>query len=271
MVGRFGTTLLLAATAGLGLTVLPGTASAAPDTPAPQATSPQEATQLVADADRELEVVAEQVNEARVGLQEQQDAAAVAGEAVAAAQAQLAALDEQMREVARSAFTGNLSRLSALMTSGSADEFLAQVNTLDTIADHTNDILSRVAAASTAAEEAKATAEAAAVVAQQTLDDVTAQQADLESRIVDYQAEYAQLTAAEQEQVDQEHAGPELAVPGPAGPVSGARAVMQDGGAADRAPASTEAAQIAVDTALAQVGDPYVWVALVPTPSTAQV
>ena len=120
---RIGTAVLLAAAASVGLTVLPGAASAAPDSPATQATSPQEATRLVGEADHELETVTEQVNDARVQLEEHQAAAAKAGEAVAAAQAQLAALDAQMRQVARSAFTGeNLSHFNALMTSGSAEE-----------------------------------------------------------------------------------------------------------------------------------------------------
>jgi hypothetical protein len=63
-----------------------------------------------------------------------------------------------MRQVARSAFTGeNLSRFNALMTSSSADEFLAQVTTLDAIAGHTNDVLAQVAAAAQAAQQARPT------------------------------------------------------------------------------------------------------------------
>jgi cell wall-associated NlpC family hydrolase len=263
MVGRFGTTLLLTATAGLGLTVLPGTASAAPDTPAPQATSSQDATRRVTEANHELEAVTEEVNDATVELEEQQAAAAAAGEAVAAAQTQLAALDEQMRRVARSAFTGeNLSRFNALMTSGSADEFLAQVNTLDALAGHTDAILTQVAEASRAAEEAKATADAAAAAAQQTLDSVTARQVGLQSEISDYQAQYAALTAAEQEAVNRAHAGPALDAPrSSSANASRALSSPAEGGSSPVVAASSAAAQMAVDTALAQIGDPYVWAA----------
>ena len=261
LVGRIGTAFLLAATAGLGLTVLPGTASAAPDTPAPQATSSQDATRRVTEANHQLEVVTEEVNDAKVELEEQQAAAAAAGEAVAAAQAQLAALDEQMRRVARSAFTGeNLSRFNALMTSGSADEFLAQVNTLDALAGHTDAILTQVSEASRAAQEAKATADAAAVVAQQTLDDVTARQAGLQSDISDYQAQYAALTAAQQEAVNRAHAG--QALDAPSRSAGSSRELSAPAGGQVGAPvAASEAAQKAVDTALAQIGDPYVWAA----------
>jgi cell wall-associated NlpC family hydrolase len=243
--GRVGTGLLLGALASLTLTVFPGSASAAPgDTT--QAATPEQATKLVADANHDLEVVTEQLNDAQETLAQQQAASDTAGEAVADAQAQLAALDAQMRQVARSAFTGeNMSRFNALMTSGSADEFLSQVNTLDAIAGHADDILSAVSAAAEAAAQAKSDADAAAAAAQQTLDDITARQADLTAEIADYQAQYDALSAAQQQEVVEEHAGPALQAP-----------------ASVNAP--TESAQAAIDTALAQLGDPYVWAAAGP-------
>jgi cell wall-associated NlpC family hydrolase len=243
--------VLLAAAAGLAVTVLPGAASAAPSA---QATSPQQATKLVSEANHQLEAVTEEVNDAQVQLEEQQAAAAAAGEAVAAAQTRLAQMDAQMRQVARSAFTGeNLSHFNALMTSGSADEFLAQVTMLDAIAGHTNDVLAQVSAAAVAAQEAQATAEAAAATAQQTLDRVAARQADLKGQIADYQGQYAALTAAQQEEVNRAHAGPALPATG-----TSSRNVAQSAGTVL---ANSQAAQVAVDTALAQLGDPYVWAA----------
>jgi cell wall-associated NlpC family hydrolase len=241
LAGRLGAAVLLTAAASLVLTCLPGTAGATPGAAATQATTAAEATQLVADAQHHLEAVTERVNEAQVTLEQQRAAADAAGTAVTAAQAQLAALDGQMRQIARSAFTGeNLSRFNALMTSGSADEFLAQVTTLDAIAGHANEILAQVSAAATAAAEAKAAADTASAAARATLDDVTAQQADLQSQITDYKAQYDRLSAVQKVQVNAVHAGPVLTAP----------AVV---------PAPTKAAQSAVDTALAQLGDPYVW------------
>jgi cell wall-associated NlpC family hydrolase len=242
-VGRLRAAVLLTAAASIGLTLLPGAASAVPGPAVTRAATPQEATRLAADANHDLEVVTEEVHEAQVTLEEQQAAAAAAGDAVLAAEAQLQALAGQMRQVARSAFTGeNLSRFNALMTSGSADEFLAQVNTLDAIAGHTDEVLAQVNAAAVAAAEAKAQADAAATAAQRTLDDVTARQADLQGRIADYRAQFAALTAAQQAEVNEVHAGPVLEAPP-------ARSVKAPSGAA----------QDAVDTALAQLGDPYVW------------
>ena len=55
-------------------------------------------------------------------------------------QAQLAALDGQIRQLARTAYTerGALTHLDVLLTSDSADELLHQMGTLDAIAGHTN-------------------------------------------------------------------------------------------------------------------------------------
>jgi hypothetical protein len=80
---------LLGATATLALTLVPGTALAAPE----RATTPEQAAQLVADASHQLEVVTEQVNEAREKLTQQQAAADAAAKAADDAQGQLDALD----------------------------------------------------------------------------------------------------------------------------------------------------------------------------------
>jgi cell wall-associated NlpC family hydrolase len=221
----------------LTVTALPGSAAAAPG----DATDPAQAAQIVADASRELEVVTEQVNEAKVVLEQQQAAVASAAQAAADAQTRLTALDGQIRQLARSAYTGDgFSRLDVMLTSESADEFVHQLGTLDAIAGHTNDLVSEVATAAGAAEQAQASADEAETQAQQSFDAIAAQQKDLEAKIADYQRQYDALSAAQQATVLRASGGEAQAVP------SGVIA-------------PSAAAQKAVDTALAQVGDPYVW------------
>jgi cell wall-associated NlpC family hydrolase len=239
--GRLRSGLFVGATSvALTFTVLPGTAAAEPG----EATTPEQATQMVAEASHELEVVTEELNTAKVLLDEQEAAAAAADQAAADAREQLASLDGQIRQLAHSAYTSDgLTHLDVLLTSDSAEDFLAQLNTLDAIAGHTNDVLADVSAAADAADEAQAEADAAATEAQKAFDEIAAQQADLEDQIADYQAQYDALTAAQQEEVVTAHAGEAVA---PAAIPSGVIA-------------PSAAAQAAVDTALAQVGDPYVW------------
>ena len=229
--------LVLGAAATLALTLFPGTAVAEPE----DATSAAQAAQLVTRSAHELEVVTEQVNEARETLAQQQAAVRNADQAVAEARAQLDALDGRIRQVARAAFTSGdgMPELDLLMTSGSAEEFVSQLATLDAIAGHTDDVLGEVTASAARAERAHADADAAQAAAQRTLDDVTARQARLEAAIADFQAQYDALSAPQQQEVVAAYAGQ---------PVAAAPAA-----------AATGAAQAAVDTALAQVGDPYVW------------
>jgi cell wall-associated NlpC family hydrolase len=229
--------LLLGVTAALTFTVLPGTATAEPG----DVTDPAQITRLVTDAEHELEVVTEQLNEAKVQLEQQQAAAASAHQAAADAQAQLDALDGQVRQLARSAYTSEgFSRLDVMLTSDSADEFVHQLGTLDAIAGHTNQQVALVGDAAETAEQAQAEADKAQAEAQRAVDEIADQQKDLEAKIADYQRQYAALSAPQQEAVSRAHSGEAQAVP-------------------SAVTASSGAAQVAVDTALAQVGDPYVW------------
>jgi cell wall-associated NlpC family hydrolase len=236
---------LLLGTIGLTVGLLPGTASADPV----RATSPEQAAQLVAEANQQLEIITEQVNTAQAELDQQRAVAAAADKAAADAQAQLATLDGQIRQIARSAYTGGsqqqFATLDVLMTSESADQFLAQLGTLNAIAGHTVDVLRQATTAAQAAAGARQQADAARDQAQRTLDEVTAKQADLQADIADYQKQYDALSVPQRQQVDTAnaaHGGQALAAP-----------------AAGSVVAASGAARAAGNTALAQVGDPYVW------------
>jgi cell wall-associated NlpC family hydrolase len=234
--GRIRSGLLIGAAAALTVTALPGGAAAAPGDAA-------DVAQHAADASHQLEVVTEQVNQAKDALDQQQATAAAADQAAAEAQSKLDGLDGQIRELARSAYTGDandsLTRIDVLLTASSADDFVHQMGTLDAIAGRTNEQLAAVAAAADEAKKAQADADEAQATAQKAYDDIAAQQKDLQAKIADYQRQYASLTAPQQQQVVASH-GDTQAVPSGVVAPSGA-------------------AQKAVDTALAQVGDPYVY------------
>jgi cell wall-associated NlpC family hydrolase len=251
--------LSLVAASGVALTALP--AAASPEVPV----SPAEATALIASRSHDLEVVTEKFNDARVQLEAQQAAAAQAAAQVAAAETAVGAARDQVREVARSAYTGSqLSTLQAVLSSTSADQMLDRVGTLDTIAKHNNGILGVAQQATEAAATAKAAADQAAADAQAQMDQVAAQQADLHTQIAAYQADYDRLTAEQQQQarlLAEQHA----AVGDRSAPAA-SRATRVPAAPAVAAPAvaSSGAAQAVVNTAMAQLGDPYVWAAAGP-------
>ncbi|WP_448626487.1 NlpC/P60 family protein [Geodermatophilus sp. URMC 64] len=242
---------VLALTGAIGVALVPVPASAAPD-PA----TAQEAAALMAARAHDLEAVTEKFNDAREELTAQQDAVRAAEATLAQAQADLATAQEQVRGIARSAFTGEgLNGFSALMTSDGADDFVARMSTLEMVAGHQNEILGEAAAASQVAAQAQTTAAKAATEAQATFDAVAAQQADLQKQVDEYQADFSRLSAEERQATTAlaGHSGDrasraERAEPLPSGPIV----------------ASSAAAQTAVDTAMAQRGKPYVWAAAGP-------
>ncbi len=276
LVRRLGRVALVGTTTTLTLALLPGTAVADPEL----ATTPEQAAQLAADAGHHLEVVTEQVNEAREVLARQRAAAEEADRAAADAQTRLDALDGQIRQVARTAYTGGdtMPELDLLMTSDSAEDFVSRLAVLDQIAGHTTDVLADVGEAAAAASQAQADAAAAEVEAQRTLDGLTAQEMQLQDDIADHQEQVAALTAAQQQAaaaaqhalaaqpaVTDQPAGAvaDSAPPAaaPAAPAAPAVAPAPAPPAAAPAPAGggSGAARSAVQTALAQVGDAYVW------------
>jgi cell wall-associated NlpC family hydrolase len=140
------------------------------------------------------------------------------------------------------------------MTSESADDFVDRVATLQLVAGHQGEIVGQAATAHAAAATAHAVAAKAATDAQAQFDAVAAQQADMESEIAKFQAVYDRLSDQEQAAVaasgheERASRAERTAEPVATGPVV----------------ASSEAAQIAVDTALAQRGKPYLWAAAGP-------
>jgi peptidoglycan DL-endopeptidase CwlO len=221
-------------------------ASAAPTTSA-------EAAELVAARGHDLEVITEQFNEARETLTAQRAAAEAAIAQMQQATATLAGAQEQVRGIARTAYTGSgLNSFQALMTSDSADDFVDRMATLQMVAGHQNGILGQAADASVTAAQAQAAAQKAAADAQATFDAVAAQQADLQKQVNEYQALFDQLSAQEQQAAmssshgdDRASRSAERAEAAPSGPIV----------------AGSQAAQIAIDTAMAQRGKPYVWAA----------
>ncbi|MGY1691667.1 C40 family peptidase [Geodermatophilus sp. SYSU D01105] len=219
----------------------PAPASAEPTTAGP--TTAAEAARLVAETGQQLSVLDEQVHQAEVTVAEQQRAAEDAAADATRAQAALAAYEPQLRAIAQSAGTTQ-SRMAAFLTGDSADAVVQQMTTLDVIAAHTEGLISEVAAAQDAAEQAQAEADAAAAQANAALAELERQQGEVQARVDAYEADFSRLTAAEQAAVTTRLAGPSLAAPSTASVVAAAP--------------SAQVAEV-LEAALAQVGDDYVW------------
>jgi peptidoglycan DL-endopeptidase CwlO len=267
----------LVAAGGLVLTPLPASAE-------PQPATATEAARLIAARAHDLEVLTERFNAAGEELKATQEKAARAAADLTAAVAALAQAREHVRAVAYGAYTGGrLGPLEAMLTSDSPDELLDRVGTLQTIAAHNNDALGNADRANHDADRAKAAAEQAAADAQAQVERLAAQKEDLDDQIAAYQAEYERLNAeeqrasraaaerqaaadqaaADQAAADQAAAEPDASSGQSSGPAPAA-APAPPAPAAAPATGGSSAAQTAVDTAMAQLGDPYVWAAAGP-------
>ncbi len=236
--GRRWSGAAVAATGLLALVLAPAPASAAP-------TTAEQAARLVEETGRQLTVLDEQVHRAELTVQAQQQVATDAERAADEAESTLAQYTPRIRAIAQTGYTGGTqSRVAAFLGSDSADDLIAQMTTLDLIADHTEGVLAEVAAVQAAAEEARTAADAATAEATVALTALHEQQAQVAQQVEQYEADFARLSAAEQTAVTTALAGPTLAAP------SAAAAV---------AAAPGPAAAVAVQTALGQIGDPYVW------------
>ncbi len=215
----------------------PSAASADPGTAA-------EAREQVQQAALELTAIDEQVHAAEITVAEYQAAAVSAAAAAAEAHEAVDAYAPLLAAIASSGYTGeNQSRVAAFLTSDSAADLVQQMTTLDMIAVHTNEIIATVGGLQDAAEAAETEAAAAAATAEQALAELEGQQAEVQKRIDQYEADFARLTAEEQAALTAAIAGPSLSVPA----------------LSDLPLAPGSAAAVAIETALAQVGDPYVW------------
>ena len=262
--------------AGSGMVLAPLPAAAEPEQP----TTSQRAAELVAARAHDLEVTTEQFNTAREQLLAAQKAAAVAADRVTAAEADLAEARDRVRAVARGAWTGDrLGALQALLTSRSAADLLDRVGTLQTIADHDNGVLGGAQRATDVADQARTTADQLAAGAQAQVDRVTAQKKDLDAQIAVYQAQYDRLHQRGASRLacsgpeTRPAAGRSGQAAGRSGRAAGGPAPGQRTGVPPRPaappPAATASASVsgggsaaartAVSTAMAQIGDPYVW------------
>lgn len=227
---------VLTAVAGVGLQLIPTTASADPQTVSSAAAAVQRAAQQMTGLN-------EQIQQAELIVANEQKAAQAAAAKAATAQAALTAFEPELRAIAQTGFTGSSrSRVAAFLTSTSATDLVQQMTTLDVIADHTETVIAQVAAAQQAAAKAKAEADAAATKATADLAALQGQKKTLQAEAATYQASYDRLTTAQRAAVTTAIAGPSLTFSAASLPVPGNAAIAT-----------------IIKTALAQLGKPYVY------------
>jgi cell wall-associated NlpC family hydrolase len=234
---------LTAATVG----ALPTTSNAVP--PAPTTVSGARAQLAALSA--QAEIVAEQFNDARVVLAKRLREYRAADKQARTVQAQYAQLAGQVKHVVSGAYrTVPFGQFTLMLTSASPREFMDQLSALNVLAGRRGVLISRVASVRAAALKAQTHAQGALASAQKVERDIATKRADLSRRRVALEGVLSRLTLQERYAIG--------ADPNGRASRGEARGPVQVG------PASPAAVQ-AVQVALAQRGDPYVWGAAGPS------
>jgi cell wall-associated NlpC family hydrolase len=239
-------TVLALTAASIG--AFPASGDAAPP-PAPTTVS-QARAQLSA-LSSQAEIVAEHYNDARVILAKRLREYRTADKQARAIQAQYATLAGQVKHVVSGAYrTVPFGQFTLMLTSTSPREFMDQLSALNVLAGRRGVLINRVASVRAAALKAQTQAQAALSAAQKVDRDITAKRADLSRRKVALEGVLSRLTLQQRYALGADPAG---------------RASRGDSrGPVNVGPASPAALK-AVQTALAQRGDPYSWGAAGPS------
>ncbi len=230
------------------------------------------------DLNHQAEAAAERYNKGRIDLEAAQLEAQAARTALAQQDAQVATLRAQAGALAaqsyRSAGGGAAQQLELWTRPGSAQDILSGLATLDAVARKQADVLAQLATAQARQRTATEAAQGSADAAARTLSGLEADQravVDAAGRaqqvLADLQAKQDQLAQAARDAAARQAAQQAAADLATQARVAAASlSTFRSQGSAPSAPAApvgnvpgSQAAQVAVRTALAQVGKPYVF------------
>lgn len=260
----------------IGLVIAPTVAHADP------ATDKASVQQQIVATQHEVEVVAEQYNDAKIKLTELNEAKAAAEAAAADANASLDAQQDTVAATGVSLYKSPaLSDVTTIIAASTPQEIIDKLNMLAQISDHYGDTVESLKAGQSEASAAADAAEQAAADAAKTEQGLAAKKAEIESKLPDLEAQLASLTDAEREAVLAQsggHAAP-AADEGNGASSQSATPPTQSSASSTQGPApsaqsapnvsagsgGSSTAQGAVNAALSRLGMPYVWAAAGPT------
>jgi cell wall-associated NlpC family hydrolase len=197
---------------------------------------------------QQTETLAEQYNAVQVTIGQQERALATASRKRAAAQAEYDVARREFAAIAAARYEGGaFSTAGAMLSSPNSSVYLDTLDTQELLSDHSADLLAQIRTAGSRAEQAGVTAGnlIAAARAQRVALSQKRQQVVVDT--AKYRTLVSGLTAAQRQAYSDRGAPTEAQI-----------------AAALQTPASSPAAQRAVDFAVAQVGKPYVWAAAGP-------
>ena len=230
--------ITIVALTGAAVAVPASSGQAVPTTPAPT-TCEASRSQFTANGEA-AEKVAEQLNDAKVArARTQKELAAADKKATAAAARYGKASGDFKRIVSGELKSAPAGQFAILFTSGSPKDFVNQMALMDYVAGRKGQKIDQLGTVRSAATKAQADAKAKLAARTKIEQTMTAKAADLRKRATTLTGLLSRLCVEDQPEVQAQRASREM-------------------GRVEVGPASG-GAQKAVQVALAQIGDPYVW------------
>jgi cell wall-associated NlpC family hydrolase len=226
--------------------MLPGTGQAAPATPVSTPKTASDAASVVAKLGDQLEILSEDINAQAISVTKLKKDSAKATTVAKTADKRYAQLSSEVSAIVRSTYiSAPFGQFTTLMTSGSPQDFLDQLSTLERMSEQRGKVIGDAIRSKQQADRARTTSAALLRKAQTAYSTMQAKNKSLTGQIAKYKALYNSLNAQER------------------------ASLVAPGGTADRGgrpsvptglpPAPNPKAQVAVQAALAQLGKPYVW------------
>lgn len=213
----------------------------------------------IVQTQHELEVVAEEYNDAKIKLAELNDAKAAAEAAASQASASLGDEKQKVADTGANLYKGPaLADATTLMTASSPQEVIDRLSTLSAISDHYGQSLQDLQSGQSAAASAQEEAAKAAAAAAATEQELAAKKADIEAKLPTLQAQLASLSEAEKQAVLAQSGGHATAEAANA-PAAAAAPAPQQTTTVSAGTGGSGTAQGAVQAALSKLGSPYVW------------
>jgi len=239
---------VILAVSSVTIGLLPGSSQAAPAQPAATPKTASEAAQKVKELGDQLEILSEEVNGARIRVAKLKASAEIASKQAAEADKKYTTLSTQVALIVQSTYrAAPFGQFTTLMTSDSPQDFLDQLSTLERMSEERGRVIDSVLRVKLQLDQARDRVKKALGKAHAEYTAAVAKKKQLDRQITQFKALYDQLSAQERAQLN--------------------------GGTADRRarvpvgnlPPASGRAKIAVQTAMAQLGKPYVWGAAGPS------
>jgi peptidoglycan DL-endopeptidase CwlO len=255
--------------AGLAALAVVGPGALSQSNAAPSRAELEAAEDRLMELERDFEIAVEEYNAVRERLEAVQADIGATELVVDRLSKRMSGREENAEALAQEMYkAGPVGGMEAVLSSESLSEMDARLAYIETTEEANNQVFERLASDRSVLEDQLTELEDARAEAAEAKAEMASLREDIEAKVADQEDEIGELRAAVERAQERREAAEEAAEEAAADAAAVSPPSTSGGGGAPAPPSTPPApnggAQAAVDAALAQVGDPYVWAAAGP-------